>query len=54
MCLLALRLWYSGIDLGKHKCPRQKVKGEFETSYNNQYKNFSIVPQIYKQNHRYE
>ena len=39
MHLRDVQLRYTLSDLGKHKCPRPRVKGEFETSYNNHYKN---------------
>jgi hypothetical protein len=43
-----------GIYLGRHKCPRPKIKGEFETSYGSHYKNISIIPQPAQKQYRYE
>ena len=44
-----MRLWtmllrYPSLNLGNHKCPRKQIKGEFDTSYANHYKNFTIMP----------
>lgn len=31
------------VYVGKHRCPRPIAKGQFETSYNNHYKNTHII-----------
>ena len=38
-------LWYPTLYQGNHKCPRKQIKGEFDTSYANYYKFFTVLPQ---------
>lgn len=45
MCLLAMYMWYLYhiYCIGKHHCPRPRVKGTFSTSYADHYKNIKIA-----------
>lgn len=51
MRLRTLLLRYPAPHPGSHKCPRQQLKGDFDTSYANHYKNFTVAPQIVKPRH---
>ncbi len=37
---MVLSLFYSG----RHKCPRPKIKGNFNTAYTEHYKDIKIAP----------
>lgn len=43
-----VQLWYINIHSGKHKCPKQKAKGNYETSYNSQFQEIKIIPETHK------
>lgn len=34
---------YKSFHVGKHRCPRPNIKGDFETSYKSQFKNTHIM-----------
>lgn len=53
MYLSDVQLWYSGHHLGKHKCPREYVKGDFQTSYASQYKDYKVVTVPQQEKYRY-
>ncbi len=37
---------FHALFIGKHQCPKPKIKGEYETSYLSQYKNIKYPPQL--------
>ena len=42
-------------NLGKHHCPRPRIKGNFSTSYADSYKNIKMTPApLPTQNYKYE
>jgi len=40
-------------DSGKHKCPTKRIVGDFQTSYNNHYKNYIVNTLPYHPKHNY-
>lgn len=56
MRMLTLYMWYYIVNnIGKHHCPRPRVKGNFSTSYADSYKDIKIVqPTAPRPEYKYE
>lgn len=53
MHLSDVQLRYKSRHLGKHKCPREYIKGDFQTSYASQYKDYKVIPTAQTERYRY-